>query len=142
MRAELLYTAEHGYDSEPVAVSLYDGAFVQAYGRGSGTVEWGGSPGTVEWSNLAAERPDGVGLPAVSGVIRVEGRPHPVLFELSGLARPSSRAGRRLIGAAVRWWTDDPDLGYLNDVVGFEEGEIDMETGRITTRAYALHPEA
>jgi hypothetical protein len=142
MRAELLYTAEHGYDSKPVQASLFEGALVQAYGRGSGTVDWGGRRGTIEWSNLAPSRPDGIGLPEVSGVIRIDESSWPVLFRLSGFSHPEDRDGRRLIGAAVRWWTDDPDLQHLNDVVGFEEGEIDMKTGRITTRAYALHPES
>jgi hypothetical protein len=142
MKAELLYSAEQAYDSEPAVAALWDGALVQAYWRGSGVVSWGGSAGTIEWSNFAPSRPDGMGLPAVSGVIRVDGRSRPVLFQLSGFAHPPDRAGRRLISASVRWWTDDPDLQYLNDVVGFEEAEFDPEIGRITSRAYVLHPEA
>lgn len=142
MKAELLYTAEQGYDSAPAVASLWDGALVQAYWRGSGTVSWGGSAGTIEWSNFAPSRPDGMGLPEVSGVIRVDGRSQPILFRLSGFAHPADRDGRRLIAASVRWWTDDPDLRYLNDVVGFEEAESDPASGMITSRAYVLHPEA
>ena len=135
LRAELLYTAEQAYDSEPAVASLWEGALIQAYWRGSGS-------GTIEWSNFAPSRPDGMGLPAVSGVIRVDGRSRPVLFQLSGFARPADRNGRRLIAASVRWWTDDPDLQYLNDVVGFEEAKFEPESGLITSRAYVLHPEA
>lgn len=142
MRSELLYTAEHGYDDELHLASLYEGAFAQGYGRGSGTVDWDGRAGTIEWANFPPMRPDGVFLPSLNGVIRLEGTDRPILFALSGISLPPDPQGHRLIGAAVRWYTDDPEYAHLNDVIGYEEGEIDVASLRITTRTFALHPEA
>ena len=49
--------------------------------------------------------------------------------------------GRRLFAGPVRWFTDDPELGWLNDRWGYEEGQIDIETGRFATVVHLLEPD-
>ena len=49
MRSELLYSTEQAYISDTTEfVELYDGAFLQMFGRGEGTVQWDGTKGRIE----------------------------------------------------------------------------------------------
>ena len=65
-----------------------------------------------------------------------------VLEPTVGLGTLLDEQGRRLFAGPVRWYTDDSNLLYLNDRWGYEEGELDLETVRLRTRAYLLEPEA
>ncbi len=142
MRSEVLYTVEHGYDGDLSAAVLHDQAFVQGYGRGSGTVDWQGRRGVIEWTNFPPMRPDGVFLPDVRGVIRLDEVARPILFRMHGISLEPDEAGVRLFGGPVRWYTDADELLWLNDRYGFEEGTISVETGRMRSQTHVLHPEA
>jgi hypothetical protein len=142
VRTELLYTTQQGYTSDTIeTVELYDGAFLQMIGRGEGSIEWAGTTGSIEWTNFPQRRPDGVFMPDVTGVIRLANHEHPVLYRMHGISLTPDDRDRRLFAGPIRWYTDDPDLHWLNDRWGYEEGELDRETLRFQTRAYALHPE-
>jgi len=142
MRSTVLYTTDQGYVAGTTeSVELYDGAFLQMIGRGEGTLEWAGEGGTIEWSNFPPRRPDGVYLPDITGMIRLEDHERPVLYRMQGISLQPDEHGRRLFAGPVRWYTDDPGLLYLNDRWGYEEGQLDLETLRFRTRAYLLEPE-
>lgn len=143
MRSELLYTTVQGYIDETYAeIELYDGAFLQVFGRGEGTVDWGESTGTVEWTNFPHRRPDGVFMPDVTGIIRLDGHQGSVMYRLHGISLLPDEHGRRTFAGPVRWYTDDPDLLWLNDTWGYEEGGLDLETLRFHTRAHVIHAES
>ena len=141
MRSELLYATDQGYISDAIeTVELYDGAFSQMIGRGEGSVEWAGTHGTIEWTNFPQRRPDGVFLPDITGAIRLADREHRIMYRLHGISLLPDNRDRRLFAGPVRWYTDDPNLLWLNDRWGYEEGELDRQTLRFQTRAYVLHP--
>jgi len=143
MHTELLYATEQGYiDGTTEAVELYDGAFLQMIGRGDGTVAWGDGVGTIEWSNFPPRRPDGVFLPDITGIIRLDNHERPVMYRLQGISLLPDEDGRRLFAGPVRWFTDDPDLLWLNDRWGYEEGGLDLGSLRFHTRAYVIHPDS
>ncbi|MEE8406263.1 MAG: hypothetical protein V3S32_03850 [Acidimicrobiia bacterium] len=74
MESRALYSTDQGYDENSWAdAELYDGAFVQAFGRGEGLVTWEGRSGRIEWTNFPTRQPDGVFLPDISGVIHLDG---------------------------------------------------------------------
>ena len=141
MRTRLLYPTDEGYTSPLDVASLYDGAFVQAFGNGYGAVAWDDIPGRIEWANFPARRPDGVFMPDVTGVIELEGHDNKVLYRFQGISLEPDADGRRLFSGPVRWFTGEPELAYLNDRWGFIEGQIDVETGRLRTAAYVLEPD-
>jgi hypothetical protein len=143
VRSELLYTTEQAYIGETVeTVELWDGGFLQLYGRGNGTVRWGEMTGTVEWTNFPPRRPDGVYLPNLTGVIRLEGSDHPVMYRMRGISHLTDDGQHRLFAGPVRWFTDHPELLWLNDRWGYEEGEIHRELLGFVSRAFILHPES
>ncbi len=143
MRSELLYTTDQGYIGETTElVELYDGAFLQMYGRGTGIARWGDLDGTIEWTNFPPRRPDGAYLPDITGVIKLDGSDHPVMYRMHGISLVAGESGQRLFAGPVRWYTDHPDLVWLNDRWGYEEGELDPATLRFATRAFVLHPES
>ncbi len=143
MRAELLYTTEQGYiEGTTASIELYDGAFLQMIGRGDGTVTWGDDTGTIEWSNFPPRRPDGVYLPDISGIIRLNGHERPILYRMHGISLLPDAEGRRLFAGPVRWYTDSPDLLWVNDRWGYEEGGLDLATLRFHTRAYVIYPDS
>ncbi|MEA2000789.1 MAG: hypothetical protein U9N84_02730, partial [Actinomycetota bacterium] len=87
MRSELLYSTEQAYIGDTTQyVELYDGAFLQMYGRGEGTVDWNGMRGRIEWTNFPPRRPDGVYLPDITGVIRFDGSDHPIMYRMHGIS--------------------------------------------------------
>ena len=142
MRSELLYTTEQGYIAGTIdTVELYDGAFLQMVGRGEGSIDWAGKTGRIEWTNFPSRRPDGVYLPDITGSIHLDDNDHPILYRMQGISLLADEQGRRLFAGPVRWYTDDPDLIWLNDTWGYEEGQLDLETLRFSTRAHLLHPE-
>ena len=142
MRSELLYTTEQGYISETIeTVELFDGALLQMIGRGEGSVVWAGARGTIEWTNFPQRRPDEVYLPDFTGVIRLASHERPVMYRMHGISLMPDDRDRRLFAGPVRWYTDDPDLLWLNDRWGYEEGELDRKTLRFRTKAYVLHAE-
>ena len=142
MRSEVLYTTEQGYISGTTdTVELYDGAFLQMIGRGDGTVDWAGETGTIEWTNFPPRRPDGVYLPDITGMIRLNSRKRPVLYRMRGISL-LPEGDSRVFAGPVRWYTDEEDLAWLNDRWGYEEGELDLTAMRFRTRAWVLHPEA
>jgi hypothetical protein len=142
MRSELLYTTEQGYIAGTTdTVELYDGAFLQMIGRGEGSIDWAGKAGRIEWTNFPPRRPDGVYLPDVTGTIRLDDNDHPILYRMQGISLLPDEQGRRLFAGPVRWYTDDPDLIWLNDRWGYEEGQLDLETLRFSTKAHLLHAE-
>ena len=142
MRSELLYSTEQAYISDTTEfVELYDGAFLQMFGRGEGTVQWDGTKGRIEWTNFPPRRPDGVYLPDITGVIKLAGSDHPIMYRMHGISLLPDEQGRRLFAGPVRWYTEHPDFLYLNDRWGYEEGELDRETLGFNTRAFILHPE-
>lgn len=142
MRSEQLYSTEQGYIGETTEfVELYEGAFLQMFGRGEGTVLWGDRHGQIEWTNFPPRRPDGTYLPDITGVIKLEGSHHPIMYRLRGISLPPDGRGRRLFAGPVRWYTDNPELLWLNDRWGYEEGELDRETLAFRTITYVLHPE-
>ena len=140
MRSELLYTTDQGYTGEMYGAELRDGSLGRLFGRGDGTVAWGERTGVIEWTNFPARRPDGAYLPNLTGVIMLEGMEHEVLYRMHGVSVMKDDGDRHFSGS-VRWHTDEPDLSWLNDMIGFEEGVINPESVRFRTRAYALHPE-
>jgi hypothetical protein len=143
MRSELLYTIEHGYDDELLGATLYDGAFVQGYGRGSGTVDWQGRAGTIEWTNFPTMRPDGVFLPSATGVIRLDDCDAPILYRMEGISHTvDDDADIRLYSGPLWWYTDAGEFLWLNDVHGYEEGVLDITTARMRSKVHVLHPEA
>ncbi len=142
MRSRLLYTTEQGYiEGTTDAIELYDGAFLQMIGRGEGTVDWSGVRGRIEWTNFPPRRPDGAFLPDITGIVRLDGHERPVLYRMHGISLLPDDEGRRLFAGPVRWYTDEPELMWLNDRWGFEEGQLDLGTMRFATRAYVLDPE-
>jgi hypothetical protein len=141
MRSEVLYTVDHRYDGGLHAAVLYDERFVQGYGRGSGSVDWGGRVGTIEWSNFPPMRADGAFQPTVTGVIALEGVDRPILYRVDGLSLTPGEDGLRLFFGSVRWFTDSAEMSWLNDVIGFEEGTISPETTEMRSRVFALHPD-
>lgn len=53
MRFEQLYSTEQAYiDDTTEFVELYQGAFLQVFGRGEGIVLWGDRRGQIEWTNM------------------------------------------------------------------------------------------
>ena len=143
MKTELLYTTVQGYIEGTYAeVELYDGASLQVFGRGDGTVDWNGTTGTVEWTNFPSRRPDGVFLPDISGIIRLDRSGGNIMYRLQGISLLPDADGHRLFSGPVRWYTDDPELLWLNDRWGYEEGGLDLETLRFHSRAYVIVPES
>ena len=142
MRSELLYSTQQAYIGDTTEfVELYDGAFLQMFGRGEGTVELDGTQGYIEWTNFPPRRPDGVYLPDITGVIKLDGSEHPIMYRMRGISLLPDEQDRRLFGGPVRWYTEHPHHLWLNDRWGYEEGELNRETLGLRTRAYALHPE-
>jgi hypothetical protein len=142
VRSEVLYSTEQTYIDETTEfVELYDGAFLQMFGRGEGTVIWGDKRGRVEWTNFPTRRPDGVYLPDITGVIKLDRSDHPIMYRLQGISLLPDDNDRRLFAGPVRWYTADPGLLWLNDLWGYEEGELDGETLGFRTIAYGLHPD-
>ena len=142
MRSELLYTTVQGYiDETTESIELFEGAFLQMIGRGQGSVDWAGASGTIEWTNFPPRRPDGIYLPDITGIIRLDSSERPIMYRMQGISLRPDGEGRRLFAGPVRWYTDDPDLLHLNDRWGYEEGQLDLGTLRFRTRAYILHPE-
>jgi hypothetical protein len=142
VESRALYSTDQGYSEGSWAeAELYDGAFVQAFGRGEGVVTWGEKSGRIEWINFPTRRPDGVFLPDISGVIHLDGYERPVLYRMRGISLSPDDDGRRLFGGPVQWFTDEPSLKWLNDRWGFEEGEIDINTLRFQTVAHVLKPD-
>ncbi len=142
VRTEPLYSTDQGYIvGTTESVELYEGAFLQMIGRGDGTVDWSGESGRVEWTNFPQRRPDGMYLPDITGVIHLEGRSRPVLYRMQGISLLPDAEGRRLFAGPIRWYTDDPDLLWLNDLWGYEEGALDLDTLRFRTRAHVIHPD-
>jgi hypothetical protein len=143
VRSELLYSTEQAYISDTTEfVELYDGAFLQMFGRGEGTVQWDGTKGRVEWTNFPSRRPDGVYLPDITGVIKLDGSDDPIIYRMHGISLLPDEHDRRLFSGPVRWYTDRPEFLWLNDRWGYEEGELDRETLGFITRAFVLHPES
>lgn len=143
MKHELLYSTTQAYIEESMAFAeLHSGQTLQMYGRGEGTVDWSGRSGVIEWTNFPARRPDDAFLPDVTGVIRLEGEDHPIMYRMHGISLLPDEAGRRLFGGPVRWYTAHPDFLWMNDVWGYEEGELAVETSTLITTAFALRPES
>ena len=143
MRSEVLYSTEQAYIGDTTAyVELYDGAFLQMFGRGEGTVLWGDRQGRLVWTNFPPRRPDGVYLPDITGVIKLERSDHPIMYRMHGISLLPDDHDRRLFAGPVRWYTDDPNFLWLNDRWGYEEGELNRETLGFRTTTYALHPES
>ena len=142
MRSELLYATRQAYIDETIHVAeLYDGAFLQMFGRGNGSVDWGGRDGNLEWTNFPQRRPDGAFQPDITGVITLESSDQPILYRMNGISLLPDEGGRRLFAGPVRWYTSDPELLWLNDRWGYEEGQIDVHTLSFSTRAFVLHPD-
>jgi hypothetical protein len=143
MQSELLYSTDQAYiDDTTESVELYDGAFLQMFGRGKGTVDWDGTQGRIEWTNFPPRRPDGVYLPDITGVIKLDGSDKTIMYRMHGISLPPDKQSRRLFAGPVRWYTDNPDYLWLNDHWGYEEGELNLQTLGFTTRAFVLRPEA
>lgn len=142
VRSEALYSTEQAYiDGTTEFVELYEGAFLQTFGRGEGTVNWGGREGRIEWTNFPTRRPDRVYLPDITGVIKLAGSERPIMYRMQGISLLPDNQDRRLVGGPLRWYTDDPEYLWLNDRWGYEEGELDRKTLGFRTVAYVLHPE-
>ena len=142
VRSELLYTTNQGYINDTTDfVELYDGAFLQMFGRGEGTVDWDGVGGTVEWTNFPPRRADGVYLPDMTGVLKLATSDHPIMYRMHGISLLPDEDERRLFAGPVRWYTAHPDFLWLNDRWGYEEGQLDLDTLDFATRAFVLHPE-
>ena len=142
MRSEALYSTEQGYISGTTeSVELYDGGFLQMFGRGEGTIDWGGREGQIEWTNFPQRRPDGVYLPDITGIIRLDRRDRPIMYRMNGISLLPDAHHRRLFAGPVRWFTDDEEFLWLNDLWGYEEGELEQETLRFKTQAFLIHPE-
>ena len=142
VESRALYSTDQGYaEGSWAEAKLFNGAFVQAFGKGEGTVTWEGKSGRIEWSNFPTRRPDGVFLPDMSGVIHLDDHQRPVLYRMRGVSLAPDEDGRRLFGGPVQWFTDEPSLHWLNDWWGYEEGEIDVNTLRFRTVAYVLEPD-
>ncbi len=111
------------------------------FGRGEGTVEWDGMRGSIEWTDFPPRRPDGVYLTDVTGVIKLDGSDHSIMYRMHGISLLPDEQGRRLFAGPLRWYTDNPDFLWLNDRWGYEEGELNRETLGFHTRAFVLHSE-
>jgi hypothetical protein len=142
MQSELLYSTDQAYISDTTErVELYDGAFLQMFGRGEGTVEWDDMAGRIEWTNFPPRRPDGVYLPDITGVIKLDGSDHRIMYRMHGISLLPDEQDLRLFAGPVRWYTDHPDFLWLNDRWGYEEGELNRKTLGFHTRTFVLHPE-
>ena len=130
MESRALYSTDQGYDEGSwVDGELYDGAFVQAFGTGAGTVVWRGNRATS--SGQISRHADRTGcFSRISGVIHLDGYERPVLYRMRDISLSPDEDGHRLFGGPVQWFTDEPSLQWLNDRWGFEEGEIDVNTLR------------
>jgi len=143
VRSELLYSTNQAYIDDTIeSVDLYDGAFLQMFGRGEGTVDWRGVSGTIEWTNFPPRRPDGVYMPDITGVLKLGGSDHPIMYRMHGISLLPDEDGCRLFAGPVRWYTAHPEFMWLNDRWGYEEGQLDLGTLGFTTRAFVLQPEA
>lgn len=143
MRSEFLYSTRQAYiEGTTESVELYGGAFLQMFGRGEGTVDWAGRTGHVEWTNFPPRRPDGVYLPDITGVIKLDGSENPIMYRMHGISLQPDEHDRRLFAGPVRWFTDDREFLWLNDRWGYEEGELDRETLGFRSRAFVLVPES
>ncbi len=142
VRFEQLYSTQQAYLPETTEyVELYDGAFLQMYGRGEGTVSWGSSEASIQWTNFPVRRPDGVYLPDFTGLIKFGDSDLSVMYRMHGISLLPDAENRRLFAGPVRWFTDHPELKWLNDLWGFEEGLLDRASLEFSTRAFVLHPE-
>ena len=142
MRAESLHSTQQAYLWDTTtSIELYEGSFLQMFGRGEGTVDWAGESGRIEWTNFPPRRPDGIYLPDFTGVIRLTRSDHPIMYRVHGISLLPDNNDRRLFAGPVRWFTDHPELLWLNDRWGYEEGELDRETLGFKTNAYVLHPD-
>lgn len=143
MRSEFMYSTKQAYIEDTTEyVELYDGAFLQMFGRGEGSIDWAGRTGQIEWTNFPPRRPDGVYLPDITGVIRLDGSGSPIMYRMHGISLLPDENDRRLFSGPVRWFTEDPEFVWLNDRWGFEEGELDRETLGFQTQAFVLIPES
>ena len=136
-----MYRTDQAYESGLDAVEPFADRALQAYGRGAGTLDWEGTAGTIEWTNFPPRRSDGVFLPNITGTIHLTGSSNPILYRMRGISLHPDDAGHRLFAGPVRWFTDDPDLLWLNDRWGYEEGQISIETLRFVTTVHLLEPE-
>lgn len=142
MHSQLLYKTEQAYEEGSIEhAELHDGAFLQLIGRGEGTIDWSGESGRIEWTNFPPRRPDGVYLPNITGAIHLDEHERPVLYRMRGISLLPDEEGRRLFAGPVRWYTDDPDLLWLNDRWGYEEGLLDREAGQFRTVVHVLYPD-
>ena len=142
MRADLLYSTQQSYLWDTTtSIELYEGSFLQMFGRGEGSVDWDGKSGRIEWTNFPSRRPDGVYLPDITGLIRLTGSDYPIMYRMHGISLLPDHNDRRLFAGPVRWFTDHPDLLWLNDRWGYEEGELDRETLAFRTNTHVLHPD-
>lgn len=135
---------EHVFDTElhfrqgmdPVVTPQgRDGELV---GSGDGAVRGPEVNGTIRWSNFETQGEVLCGMyPA--GVIET-GDGATIRFDAKGYAlrnvSDDSPTGWKVAGG-MRFETDSPRYGWLNEALGLWEGEFDEATGEATWRVYA-----
>ena len=137
MQSELLYTTSQAYLSDTIVTAGTGDSSLRLYGRGEGSVDWGGESGTIEWTNFPDLRPDGLFTPNVTGVIRLGDAA--IMYRMAGISLEPDDAGIRHFVGSVQWWTEATDYLWLNKRFGLEEGAITPD-GALTSRVYDVTP--
>lgn len=147
---EHLFDAELHYERGS-AVVYRTGSEGDLIGSGAGTVRGPRMHGQIRWSFYAAEcafDPNGTTRPTSDnlcrtgpgGFIELEDGAK-VWFEARGFGmRLQARAPIWQLTSALRFATDDPRYGWLDDSVGIWEGDFDEERQRSFYRAYVKTP--
>ncbi len=135
-RLELIYT---DVDEE---LSYQDGG--QVYGILTGKLEAGELEGTLYTTNLARQRPDGVFIPTLRGLLTTS-QGAKLFFTMDGLSLrdPKANPPRRLVVAGITLWTADPKFRSWNDayLVAELEGRAVGKTWGVVGNLYQCVPE-
>jgi hypothetical protein len=138
MGLEHLFDAELHFSPGMDPVVAPAGRDGQLVGSGDGTVHGPEVNGTIRWSNfetqgewLCGMYPAGVIETTDGGTIRFEAKG----YALRRVAQDSPTGWK--VAGGMRFDTNGPRYGWLNEALGVWEGEFDEATGEATWRVYA-----
>jgi hypothetical protein len=102
MRSDRRYSTTQAYIGATTEFAeLYDGAFMQMFGRGEATVGGDDAAGGIGWTNFPRRRPDGGYLPDITGVIKLDGAERPIMYRMTGISLLPNEHDRRLFAGPV-----------------------------------------
>jgi hypothetical protein len=122
MRLERIGKLELAYTDIDTEFPFADGG--QVYGILKGTLETDGLRGRLHTTNLARQRPDGTFTPKLRGILTTPDGAT-VFFAMDGLSvkDPAAAPPRRIVTAAITFWSVEPALRAWNDVFVLAELE-------------------